>query len=75
MRLSFNKLVRAKNIVKRLLNRITILYLKLELIVNFLSFTIKIVILEKVFLRRIFDALRRSIIIIRITSEIRANLL
>ena len=36
----------------------------LELIIDFFSFAIKIVILERVFLKRIFNALRRFIIII-----------
>ena len=56
-RLLSNKLIRAKNTLDKLLKIIKISYNKLKLIVKFLLFIIKIVILERIFLRRLFDVI------------------
>ena len=61
--------------MKNLLNRLTISYREFKAAVDFLSFIIKIVILEKAFLRRLFNIISKSITIIRITAAIRADLL
>ena len=74
-RLPLDKLARARNSIKDLLNRATIPHRKLESAIEFLSFTTKIVISKRAFLRRLFNAIRRSITIIRITVDIRTDLL
>ena len=74
-RLPPDKLARARNTVKDLLNRAVISHRELESTVDFLLFAAKIVISERAFLRRLFDAIRRLTTLIRITSHIRANLL
>ena len=61
--------------MNNLLKRTIILYRELELAIKFLLFVIKIIISKRVFLRRLFNVIRRLIIIIRITFNIRANLL
>lgn len=73
-RLPIDKLVRARNTMKDLLNRVKILYRELESAIGFLSFAIKVVIPERAFLRRLFNALRRSIAIVRITSAMKVDL-
>ena len=74
-RLPPNKLIRARNTVDDLLNRPTILRYNLESAVGFLLFTAKIVVPRRAFLRRLFDAIRRPVTIIRITKAIKADLL
>ena len=61
--------------INDLLKKIIILYRKLEIIIDFLLFTTKIIILDKTFLKRIFNAIRKSIIIIRISLNMRVDLL
>ena len=74
-RLPPDKLARARNTVNNLLNRRIISRHKLESAVGFLSLTAKIVIPRRAFLRRLFDAIRRPVAIIRITKAIKADLL
>lgn len=74
-RLPPDKLARARNTVKVLLNRAVISHRELESAVGFLSFAAKIVIPGRAFLTRLFDAIRRPTTLIRITSHIRADLL
>ena len=73
-RLPPDKLARARIIVKNLLNSVTISYKKLELAIDFLTFIVKIVIPDRAFLRRLFDALRRPVSIYHIISDIKADL-
>ena len=75
MRLFSSKLIRARNMIDDLLKRITISYRKLETAISFLSFVTKIMIFDKAFLRRLFDAIRKSMIIIRIFSDMKVDLL
>lgn len=74
-RLPPEKLARARNLMEDLLNRATISHQELESAVGFLSFAAKIVVPGRAFLRRLFDATRRSTTTHRITYEMRANLL
>ena len=74
-RLPPDKLARARNTVDDLLKRRTISRHELELAVGFLSFTAKIVIPGRAFLRRLFDAIRRPVAMIRITKHMKADLL
>ena len=74
-RLPPDKLARARNTVDDLLNKRIILRYKLELAVGFLSFAVKIVIPRRAFLRRLFNAIRRPVAIIRITKAIKVDLL
>ena len=74
-RLPPDKLTRARNTVKDLLNRAKIPHRELESAVGFLSFAAKIVIPGRAFLRRLFDAIRRPTAVIRITTGMRADLL
>ena len=74
-RLSSNKLDRARKTITDLLKRTTISYRELESTIEFLSFATKIVILERVFLRRLFDVIRRSVTIIRLFIDMKADLL
>ena len=73
-RLPPDKLARAKNTVKDLLNRPSISHQDLESAVGFLSFAAKVVIPGRAFLRRLFDALRRSQSFYHITPAIKADL-
>ena len=73
-RLPSDKLARARTIAKTLLNSATVSHKELESAVGFLTFTAKIVIPGRAFLRRLFDALRRPISIHRIIPNIKANL-
>lgn len=73
-RLPPDKLARARNTAKHLLNQATVSHSELESAVGFLSFAAKIVIPGRAFLRRLFDAIRRPVAIIRITSAMRADL-
>ena len=73
-RLPPDKLARARNTAKNLLNRTTISHRELESAIDFLSFAAKIVIPGRAFLRRLFDALRRPSTYIRITPDIKADL-
>ena len=61
--------------VDNLLNRRVILRYKLELVVGFLLFAAKIVIPRRAFLRRLFNAIRRPVVMIRITKYIKTDLL
>ena len=63
MKLPFNKLAKIRNIIKNLLNKTIILYRELETTIRFLLFVAKIIILERVFLKRLFNAITRSITI------------
>ena len=74
-RLPPDKLARARNTAKDLLNRPTISHQELESAVGFLSFTAKIVIPGRAFLRRLFNALRRPAAVHRITPDMKADLL
>ena len=74
-RLPPDKLARARNTAKNLLNRATISHQELESAVGFLSFAAKIVIPGRAFLRRLFDALRKPIAVHRITPAMKADLL
>ena len=58
-----------------LLKRRIISRYKLELAVGFLLFAAKIVIPRRAFLRRLFDAIRRLVAMIRITKYMKADLL
>ena len=57
VRLFSNKLERARRMMADLLKRAIILHRELESAVGFLLFTAKIVVPERVFLRRLFDAI------------------
>lgn len=74
-RLPPDKLAKARTTVKNLLKRATISHQELESAVGFLSFAAKVVIPGRAFLRRLFDALRRPAVIVRITGDMRADLL
>ena len=74
-RLSSNKLDRARKTITDLLKRATISHRELELAIEFLFFATKIVILERTFLRRLFDVIRRSITIIRLFIDMKVDLL
>ena len=74
-RLPPDKLARARNTAKDLLNRPSISHQELESVVGFLSFDAKIVIPGRAFLRRLFDALRTPAAIHHITNDMKADLL
>ena len=74
-RLPPDKLARARNMVNDLLNRRVISRHELESAVGFLSFAAKIVIPGRAFLRRLFNAIRRPVAMIRITKHMKADLL
>ena len=74
-RLSSDKLDRAKKTMTDLLKRATISHRELESAIEFLSFATKIVIPERAFLRRLFDAIRRPMAIIRLFIDMKADLL
>lgn len=74
-RLPSDKLAKARNTVNDLLKRATIPHRELESAVGFLSFAAKVVVPGRAFLRRLFDAIRRPVAIIRITSDMKADLL
>ena len=74
VRLPLDKLARAKNTAKNLLNKAKVSHRELEAAVGFLAFAAKIVIPGRAFLRRLFDALRRPTKIIRITSTMKKDL-
>lgn len=69
-RLPPDKLARARNTAQDLLNRATIPHRELESAVGFLSFAAKIVIPGRAFLRRLFNAIRRPVAVIRISTAI-----
>ena len=73
-RLPPDKLARARNTTKTLLNMASISHQELESAVGFLSFAAKIVIPGRAFLRRLFDALRKPAAVHHITSDIKADL-
>ena len=70
-----NKLARIKNIIKNLLNKSIISHRKFEIAIRFLLFIIKIVVFEKMFLKRLFDIIYKSVFIIRIISIMKKNLI
>ena len=74
-RLSPDKLDRTRKTVADLLKRAIIPHRELESAIGFLSFATKIVIPERAFLRRLFDAIRRPMTIIRLFTDIKADLL
>ena len=74
-RLPPGKLERARNTVDYLLSEDIISRNELESAVGFLSFAAKIVIPGRAFLRRLFDAIRRPVAMIRITKAMKADLL
>ena len=74
-RLSSNKLDRTRKTMIDLLKRATISHYELESAIEFLFFAAKIVIFERVFLRRLFDVIRRSIAIIRLFTDMKVDLL
>ena len=74
-RLSSNKLDRARKTITDLLKRATISHRELESAIEFLSFATKIVIPGRAFLRRLFDVIRRSMTIIRLFTDMKADLL
>ena len=61
--------------MNNLLKRAIISYRELELAIEFLLFIVKIIVFERVFFRKLFNAIRRSMTIIRITSDIKIDLL
>ena len=73
-RLPPDKLARARNTAKSLLNRTTISHQELESAMGFLSFAAKVVVPGRAFLRRLFDALRRPVRLHRVTSDMKADL-
>ena len=73
-RLPTDKLARARNTAKDLLNKATISHQELESAVGFLSFAAKVVIPGRAFLRRLFDALSKPATVHRITSDMKADL-
>ena len=73
-RLPKDKLLRARNTVSSLLTKTTVPHRVLESAVGFLPFASKVVIPGRAFLRQLFDAIRRPVAIIRITSAMRADL-
>ena len=74
-RLPPDKLARARNTAKELLNKATISHQELDSAAGFLSFAAKVVIPGRAFLRRIFDALRTPTAVHRIMPDIKADLL
>ena len=74
-RLPPDKLARARSTVEDLLKRRVISRHGLEAAVGFLSFAAKVVIPGRAFLRRLFDAIRRPVAMIRITKAMKADLL
>ena len=73
-RLPPDKLERARKTVADLLKRATIPYRELESAVGFLSFAAKVVVPGRAFLRRLFDAIRRPVAIVRLTTAMKADL-
>lgn len=74
-RLPPDKLARARNTAKDLLKRRSISHQELESAVGFLSFAAKVVVPGRAFLRRLFDAIRKSQSFHHITPAIKADLL
>ena len=73
-RLPPDKLARARNTAKDLLNKLYVSHQELESAVGFLSFASKVVVPGKAFLRRLYNALRRLVRLYIITSCIKADL-
>ena len=57
IKLFFDKLIKIKNTIKDFLKKAIISYREFEFAIEFLSFVVKIVILKRVFLRRLFDVI------------------
>ena len=74
-RLLLDKLDKARIIVIVALSKNFILYIDLQSLVDFLSFAVKVIVLERSFLRRLFNALKVNTQRHRITRYIRLNLL
>ena len=75
VRLSLDKLDKARMIVIVVLSKNFILHIDLQLLVDFLSFAIKVIVLERLFLRRLLNALKVNAQRHRVTRHIRLNLL
>ena len=75
IKLFLNKFIWIKNIIKDFLNKFIIFHRELEIAIKFLSFTIKIVVFEKTFLKRFFNVIHKFVFIIRIISIIKKNLI
>ena len=73
-RLSPDKLARARNTAKDLLNRTSVSHQELDSVIGFLLFASKVVVPGRAFLRRLYDALSRLIRRYIITSDIKADL-
>ena len=74
-RFSLDKLDKARMIVIVALNKNFILYIDLQLLIDFLLFAIKVIVLERLFLRRLFNTLKVNAQKYRITRYMRLNLL
>ena len=53
----FDKLYYVRNIIKDLFSKLIILYYKFKIMIDFLLFIIKIVILKRVFFKYLFNAI------------------
>ena len=73
-RLPPDKLARARNTAKDLLNKSYVSHQELESAVGFLSFASKVVVPGRAFLRRLYNALRRPVRLHTITSCMKADL-
>ena len=73
-RLSLDKLNKARNIIKNLLKRLSILYRELDSAIGFLLFIAKIIISKRVFFQRFYNVNSRLAAIKCITLDIKANL-
>ena len=73
-RLPPDKLARARNTAKDLLNRTSVSHQELDSVVGFLSFASKVVVPGRAFLRRLYDALGRPTRRHTITSDMKADL-
>ena len=74
-RLLLDKLNKARMIVIVVFSKNFILYIDLQLLVDFLLFIIKVIVLERLFLRRLFDALKINAQRYRVTRYMRLDLL
>lgn len=74
VRLSSDKLTRARNTVKDLLNKLYISHQELELAIGFLLFASKVIVSDRAFLRRLYNTLRRSVRLYTITLYIKTDL-
>ena len=75
MRFFINKFIKMRNLFKNFLNKIIVSRKKLEIIIKFLLFIIKIMIFKKTFLKRFFNVISKLIIIIQIIIIIKKDFL